>query len=326
MMQGLALGGEFSVCISYLVEHSEKGQRGIIGSASFISMCIGMLIGSLTVYLMRKCLDPVALESYLWRLPFISGLLVGLFGVFIRMKLTESPVYLKAKEQDEILTKSNGALSGQLEMIFVVLSQYRPQALISMAIYLTVTVPFYILTVYVEQFVRKSNSDIGGISSSLSSVEATCVTAIGLVVLIVVMPFSSYISDKIGRRPVLMTGAALTSVLIYPVFLAFQSKELSRCLLAQAVYAAALGIYMGPVPTVLVEIFPTSVRLTGVALSYNTCAAIFGGTAPVVAMYLVNSLGDGGSAMPVAAYISFISLLSLSVICKYFEESYVKDL
>jgi MHS family proline/betaine transporter-like MFS transporter len=305
LLQGLALGGEFSICISYLVEHAPPKQRGLIGSTSFVSMCIGLLLGSSTAYLMRYFINPQTLEDWVWRIPFVAGLFIGLVGLYIRMNLSESPLYLKAKE------------AGQLKTVPIkeVFACHLPDLLISIAIYTTVTAPFHTITVYIESFLHKT--------LNYTLLQATQISTLGLIVLIITMPIAAMLSDRIGRKPVLISSAGFLAIIIYPIFTAFGQQNFIVALWAQALFAFALGSYMGCIPTILVEIFPTKIRLTAVAFSYNLSAAIFGGTAPITAISL-QKITNNDYAMGI--YLACLATMSLVVIICFFQESYHKDL
>jgi MHS family proline/betaine transporter-like MFS transporter len=145
LIQGFSLGGEFSGCIAYIVEHSPPEKRGLAGSAAFVSMCLGMLLGTLTAGFMSWVMTPEALFNWGWRIPFVAGLFIGLVGLYIRMNLSESPLYKAARANKEL---SNAPLSELVKYNW-------PQLLMAVAIYITVTAPFYTSTVYIETFMNK---------------------------------------------------------------------------------------------------------------------------------------------------------------------------
>lgn len=306
LLQGLSLGGEFSVCISYLVEHAPKSKyRGLIGSIPFVSMCLGILLGSFISYFMKLYIPATILRAWAWRIPFVAGFLIGLVGLYIRKRLTESPLYIKAK--------SSGLISAIPTK--KTLKENWPALLLSSLMYITVTAPFYTLTVYTETFLHKV--------LHYSTWQTTVIHITGIITMTVVMPISALITDKIGRKPVLTFSGIMIALCIYPIFLLFGMKDFWAALGAEIIFGVLLGSYMGPIPTVLVEIFPTSFRLTGIALSYNLAAAIFGGTAPMVAMMLIRTTGNVYS---MGIYLTCLVTFSISIVVKYFQESYQKDL
>ncbi len=307
LVQGFSLGGEFSGCIAYIVEHSPAANRGVAGSAAFVSMCLGMLLGTLTAVAMSYTIDPETLVNWAWRIPFIAGLFIGLVGLYIRMNLSESPLYKAAKATNSLSTAP----------VSETVKHYWPQLLMAIAIYITVTAPFYTSTVYIESFMNKLG---------YTKMESSVVSSIILITMMIVLPISARISDKIGRRPVMLAGAIAIIVLAYPMIAVLGDMDFISAIVSQIVFAAAVAFYMGPVPTVLVEIFPTKVRFTGVALSYNISAAIFGGTAPMVAMLLTRWTGD---KFAIGYYLVALAIFTFTVLRKFrggFKETYDKSL
>jgi MHS family proline/betaine transporter-like MFS transporter len=131
------------------------------------------------------------------------------------------------------------------------------------------------------------------------------------------------LSDKYGRKPVMMTAAAMVFCIIYPLFTVLvPGASLLQVGLAQAMLCFILGFYLGPVAAVLVELFPTSVRYTGMAIAYNLAAAIFGGTAPFVCEWLIRATG---SIPSVAFYVMFCNVVSL-IALYYYKDRYKEAL
>lgn len=303
LTQGFSLGGEFSGCITYIVEHATNKNRGLLGSMAFISMCAGMLLGVMTASFMSAIMTTEDLFNWGWRIPFIAGLFVGLIGIYIRTNLSESPLY-KSVNAKKILVS---------QPLYELLKNHLKSLFLAISIYITVTAPFYTATVFVENFMQKL-----GYSSHIAFASGTII----LVTLIIVMPISAIISDKIGRKKILVLGTLLILLSSYPVFWALGQMNDFLALFACFTFSLILGVYMGPVPTVLVELFPTSIRFTGVALSYNISAAAFGGTAPMFATLLINFTKDPFS---MGYYLSSLALFSF-ISLYWFKETYKTSL
>ncbi|MES2215611.1 MAG: MFS transporter [Pseudomonadota bacterium] len=298
LLQGFSLGGEFSSCITYIVEHAPVEKRGLAGSTPFISMCIGMLFGSMTAWILSCFMSTEDIASWGWRIPFIGGFFIGLIGLYIRSKLAESPLYQEAKANKVITTNP----------FHETVTKHWKQLLIGMGVYLTVTAPFYTMTVFIESFMQK----LGYAASAASQV-----STIILITLMTALPLSAMLSDRIGRKPVMVAGALGIAVFVYPCLYMLGEMNVTLAAISMALLAAILGAYMGPIPTVLVELFPTRTRLTGVALSYNISAALFGGTAPMVGMIFVQYTGD---KFAIAYYLTAIAIVTLFTL-RFFEES-----
>ena len=303
LLQGFSLGGEFSGCITYIVEHSPADKRGLAGSAAFVSMCLGMLLGLIVAQGFTYFLSEESLLSWGWRIPFIAGLFIGFVGLYIRSHLAESPLYQAAKAQ--------GMLSRT--PLRETLCKYLREVLIAMAVYINVTAPFYTTTVFIKNYM-----DTLGYEKNQSII--TC--ALILVSMSIMFPLSAYLSDKIGRKPVIVWASVVLVISIYPIFLALHSMNYVVAVLSQIIFAGIVGVYMGPVPTLLVELFPTRVRFTGVAISYNLSAAIFGGTAPMVGAFLHKYTGQ---QISLAYYLTGLALFCLCTLY-FYKETYRNNL
>jgi len=303
LIQGFSLGGEFSGCIAYIVEHAPPEKRGLAGSAAFISMCVGMLLGTLTAALMSMIMLPETLGDWGWRVPFIAGLFIGLVGLYIRVNLAESPLYEEAREKQE-LTKS--PLSETVKY-------YWRELFVAVGLYIAVTAPFYTSTVYMDSFLQNLGYTRG---------QSTFVAIAILITMIIVFPISARLSDRIGRKPVLWWGCIAMVILSYPMIAVLDDIDPITATCSQIALAAAIAFYMGPIPTVLIEIFPTKVRFTGVAVSYNLSVAIFGGTAPMMALLFERWTGN---QFAVGYYLMILCLFSLYILRSY-KETYHKSL
>lgn len=296
ILQGLSLGGAFSGSITFLVEHSPPDKRGLVGSASIVSLVIGFLLGSIVVFLMKIPLSEMQFESWGWRIPFLLGVPIGFIGLYIRNHCEESPIYEEAKQ--------NNALS-QTPVRDVLAHEWK-HVLQAIGIYISVTMPFYLVTAY---FITFTENTLGR-----SKEEALMLNAMVMIILLVLAPLLARLSDHIGRRKLLIFSATMLLLLSYPTFTLLLTPGFSSIVLGHVLFAMLVGIYIAPVPALLVEIFPTRVRYTGMALSYNISAAVFGGTAPMVAQWLINETGDAHS---IAYYVMVCAVISLIALFFY---------
>lgn len=300
LIQGFALGGEFSGCISYMIEHAPAEKRGLAGSAAFVSMAGGMFIGTVTGVSMSFIMSEEALYSWGWRVPFVIGFFIGMVGLYIRYRLPETPEYTKAKK--------NGELSES--PVLETLKYYWPPLLIAIFLYINVMVPYYVSTIYVEAFMQNLGYTRG---------ESGFVSLIILMTMVMVFPISGRLSDKYGRKYVLTIGSVAIIVLAYPMMTALGGMDIIAATCSQVIFAAAIAFYMGPMPATAVEMFPTKVRFTGLGLSHNTCAAIFGGTAPMMAMILERVTKD---QFAIGYYVTILAIVNLFVLRKFYKETH----
>ncbi len=155
-----------------------------------------------------------------------------------------------------------------------------------------------------------------------SYTDSLTVNLISITLAMLLMPFSAWLSDKYGRKPIMLYTTYAMIILIYPIFWLLLNGEYEQALISQLIFAVLVGMYMGPIPAALVEMFPTRVRFTGVALSYNISAGIFGGSAPLIGTWLIQVTGKQDS---MALYIMVFAVITL-VSLKFYKETYRKQL
>ncbi len=304
LLQGLALGGGFSGCMTFIVEHSPDNQRGLVGSSSMFSLGAGVFLGIVVSLGFSTYLPEDEFISWGWRLPFIISLAIGMVAFYIKNNINESPVYLKAKE--------HGSISkAPISQLF---KEHLKDLLIAVAIYMTVTVPFYTFTAFFSTYLQHH--------ASMKLHDTLFINGIAMLFFMASIPFSAYLSDKYGRKPVLVITAILIGLVTYPVFCLMLEGGYLYPLIGQIIFGIALGLYMGPVPATLVELFPTNIRFTGLALSYNISAALFGGTAPIVYLELIKITNS--TLSPVFYIITFVMITLVALV--YYKDSYKKIL
>jgi MHS family proline/betaine transporter-like MFS transporter len=256
ILQGLSLGGAYSGSISYVVEHAPPDQRSAIGSVIKLSLVLGFLFGSIVSTVVASLLSEADFYSWGWRLPFFLGVGIGFVGFYIRNHGEESPVYEKAKK-DGTLSKS------PVKDTFV---KYPGKMLQAFMAYIFVTIPFYIIAIYMIAYTK---NHLG-----LPEEDALLINSIAMATMLITIYPAARLADTIGRKRVLLMAIVAMLLLTYPVFMMMQSGVFMQVLLAQSILAMILGWYLGPIPATLVEMFPTSIRYTGMSLAYNLCAIL----------------------------------------------------
>lgn len=294
LLQGLALGGGFSGCMTFIVEHAPEKQRGLIGSTTMFSLGGGVLLGIMVSLWVSQLLPEEDFISWGWRLPFIISLAIGMVAFYIKNYIDESPVYLEAKKHGKISkTPIRGVIVGHWK-----------ELLIAIALYLSVTVPFYSFTAFFSTFLQQH--------AGVTMFDALVINGVAIFVFMLVMPITAHLSDKHGRKAVLLVTCIAIAIAAYPTFLLLLEGGFVYPLIGQIIFGIVLGAYMGPIPATLVELFPTNIRFTGLALSYNISAALFGGTAPFVYLKLIAYTGSVLS--PVFYIIFFVVLTTIAIL------------
>ena len=292
-LQGLSVGGEFTGSVTYLVEHAAPSRRGYIGSWAGFSAQVGALLGSGAGALVASTLSHQALYEWGWRIPFLGGSFIALIGWYLRMHVPESPAFEQARHA--------GALSAA--PIREVLTSQRAAVERVIGLVLVHGAGFYLLYVYLSTYlVTVTNVPLG----SVLTINTTC-----MVLLALLIPLTGSLSDTIGRKPLLATGAAGLALASYPMFVWLTSENWYLILFAQVLLTVLMACYLGPFFAVAVELFPTRLRYTGLSIGYNVSSALFGGTAPLIATFLIQW---SGNTLAPSFYLSLCAIISLAVV------------
>lgn len=293
IVQGLSLGGAFSGSMSYVVEHAAPESRAKTGSVTMMSLVIGFMIGSIVSTTVASSMNQDDFLSWGWRLPFFVGVLIGVVGFWIRNHGDESPVYQEARDAGALAEKP-------VREAFTVFPGKMFQGFV---FYLFVTIPFYTLAIYMIGYSQKH--------LGLNAEASLQVNSLAMFAMFLPMWPAARAADLYGRRIVQMGSIVAMMLAIYPAFSLMQSGQFWQIVAGQALLAFIVGWYMAPIPALLVELFPTRIRYTGMSLSYNFCA-ILGGFTPAFAENMIAKTGDKTSIMYMlvaAGFASFIALL-----------------
>jgi len=290
LVQGVAIGGEFGGSIVYLVEHAKPANKNRVGSLSMLSMLMGLFFGTMISALLAEIMSPEDFDMYGWRIPFILGFFIGLVGLYIRTKLHESPVFIEAQEAGHV---SESPISETFK------NNYK-EVLLGVGLYLAVTIPFYLQTVFMPSFMVKF--------MHFSSADALIIYLIVLGVMMICTPISAMLCDTTNRERLMKIIAVCYLLFAISYVYLLDYKTFTFALISQAVFASIIAFYIAPIPTLVTELFPARTRYTGMSLACNLAAAIFGGTAPMLITALITKTE---SNYPMAIYIMFAAAISL---------------
>lgn len=290
LAQGFSAGGEWGGSTAFMVEWAPPARRGLYGSLQQCSVAAGFLLGSGTAALASTLLSAQALESWGWRIPFLLGGLLGPVGMYMRRSIDETPAFKYATQQ------------GPPSPVVA------PWRLAARALGFTVvwTVAYYIFLTYMPTFLQQQ--------LQLSRAAALWSNTLGLLLMLVAIAATGHLSDRIGRKPLLLAACACFVVLPYPLFaLLLSGVSFAVVVLVQATFALAIALYSGPGPAAIAELFPTQIRSTWMSTGYSLAVALFGGFAPFIATWLIER---SGSPLAPTYYVIAAALVSASVIVR----------
>lgn len=269
LLQGLAVGGEFTGSIVYLIEHAPSHQRGFYGSLAMSSAFLGLLLGSGVAALTGFISNDPEFHSWVWRIPFLISILLGVIGLYLRLSMPESPYFKKLQIEQRNESKP----------IHYTFKRYYGKMLCAIALVALPSLAFYLSFVYLVTYFQVYR----GISQAL----ALEINTLAMVAILFVIPVLGWLSDRLGRKPIIMSGALGFLILSYFTYHLIWWPHPIYIFMAQFIFAILVSASYAAIPAWLCESFPTEVRYTALSFPYNLANAIFGGTAPLVATTLI---------------------------------------
>ena len=292
MAQGLSVGGELVGSIAFVAENAPERQRGYYCSWTFASEYGGMMVGSLFAAGLSLGLSSEAMDAWGWRLPFLSGLFIAFVAIWMRRELSETPVFLDMEARKRV---GSNPVADALQLF--------PERIIHMFfLVILVGAGFYTLFIWwptlLGNYLRPGSSGVSWLNT------------VSLLLLMVLIPLTGRLSDRLGRKKLLVWSCAGMTVFTWPLFLLAVNGGLVGMFASQMCFTLLMSFYLGPIPATLVEMFPPRVRYSAMGIGYNVSLCVFGGMAPLVATWLVRSYGTVSAPALFLAALSGLNLLA----------------
>jgi MHS family proline/betaine transporter-like MFS transporter len=280
MVQGFSTGGEYGGATTFVAEYSPDRRRGFLSSWLDFGTFTGYALGSALVTLLNVMLTDAEMLSWGWRIPFLIAGPLGVIGLYMRLKLEESPAFQQQLDEHE---KSLAQESAGGELRTIVRAHWRP-LLICMGLVLLYNVTNYMVTGFLPTYQTET--------LNRSSGSADVLVLIGMVWIVLLITFLGRFSDRVGRRPVYGVAAAAMIVLAVPSFLLIKADGTWAPILGVLILSTLLACFAAPSAATLPALFPTAVRYAAMGIGFNFAVAAFGGTTPLVTEALINVTGD----------------------------------
>jgi metabolite-proton symporter len=284
LIQGFSTGGEYGGAATFMAEYAPDRRRGFCGSFLEFGTIAGFSLGA---FLMLGCsllLGNDSMHAWGWRLPFVVAAPLGLIGLYLRAKMEDTPVFREAAELAEREHES-GVKLGEL------FSRYWKPLVLLGGLVVALNVVNYVLLAYMPTFMKKEL----GMSENMSLL----VPLIGMLVMMVMLPFAGALSDRIGRKKVWWMSLVGLFVAAVPMF-TLMTHGLTGALVGFAVLGILYVPQLASISAMFPAMFPTQARYAGMAIAYNVSTSLFGGTAPMVSDWLI---GHTGSMLVPAYYM-----------------------
>jgi MHS family proline/betaine transporter-like MFS transporter len=301
LIQGLAAGGEWGSAAAFIVESAPPSRRGFYGGLGQASIASASLLSSVVVGIVTYVFTPQQMDDWAWRLPFLLGSLLLPIGIYMRRNLEETPAFTEA--QAEPAATAQATQESALSMMGK-----------SFGMTIINTVAYYVMLSYMPTFLNKY--------AGLSATESLVSNSLALVVLVITTPFFGTLSDRIGRKPLLLACCIGFALLSYPLFrVMLGGASIYTIVIIQILFNLLIAAFSGAGPATICELFPTRSRTMLLSFSYGLAVAIFGGFAPFIATWLIDATG---SPISPVFYLIASAIVSGVVIAAFPETAHQK--
>jgi MHS family alpha-ketoglutarate permease-like MFS transporter len=290
LLQGFSTGAEFQSSTVYLVEHAPPERRAFVGSSQLASIGFAILLATGTAALTTMLIPQ--LGTWAWRIPFLFGALMSLYGLWIRLRLPETPYFIAIEQRQDKARRP----------IFEAFREFPASTFYVFCVQIG-TVMFYLWTVFLPTYANL----VGKLPLSQGLLGGT----ISLAIFTCAVPAMAALSDRIGRKPLLICSAVGFVILARPMFAWLSNGDFSTFLLVDIAGCLLLAMVDGVMPALFCELFPTRVRTSGIGIPYQICSAIFSGTAPLIAAWFIHI----GQPLAVSWYVMAIGLVTGTAFC-----------
>ncbi|HEY4613985.1 MAG TPA: MFS transporter [Citricoccus sp.] len=276
MVQGFSTGGEYGGAATFMAEYAPDRKRGFYGSFLEVGTLGGFAFGSLVVLLAGMAIGEANMAEWGWRIPFLIAGPMGLIGLYLRAKLSDSPVFLELEETGQTESSAGTALKD------LVTHYWRPM-LVMAGLVVALNVVHYTLLSYMPTYLEGQ--------TGMSSQTVLTIMFVAQFAMMLVVPFGGAISDRVGRKPMWYASLIGLFVLAVPMYM-LMANGFWWALLGFTVLGLLFIPQLATVSATFPAMFPTQVRFAGFAITYNVATAAFGGTAPLANEALIDSTGS----------------------------------
>jgi MHS family proline/betaine transporter-like MFS transporter len=295
LLQGFSTGGEWGGATAFMAEWSVDGRRGFYTSFQQMSVAGGSLLGVGFAALLTSTIGADAINDWGWRIPFLVGGLFGPIGLWLRREVDETPPYR------ETVAEGDSAEASTFN-----------HALKAFGFTILWTVSFYVFLTYMPTYTRTQ--------LHLTAAQSLWASTASLLTLVVLVPLMGALSDRIGRKKLLLASCTLCFIIPIPAFYVLtRGYGFTSVVLIQILFAFAISLFSGPGPAAIAEIFPTRGRSLWMSSSYALAVAIFGGFAPFISQWLIEATG---SKMAPTAYVMAAAAISFATIARLRETAH----
>ncbi|MFE3648169.1 glycine betaine/L-proline transporter ProP [Streptomyces sp. NPDC057579] len=283
LVQGFSTGGEYGGASTFIAEYAPDKKRGFLGSWLEFGTLAGYVGGAGLVTLITALLSTDALHSWGWRIPFLIAGPMGIIGLYLRMRLEETPAFARLEKEAQAKEKARREAEKRIGLRQMIFGQWRAM-LLCVGLVLVFNVTDYMLLSYLPSYFTSE--------LKYDETHGLMVILAVMVAMMCVQPFVGKLSDRFGRRPVIATGCVGFLVLSVPALLLIRQGSLAAIAVGTGVLGLLLVCFTAAMPSALPALFPTKVRYGSLSIGFNISVSLFGGTTPLVVTALIGATGN----------------------------------
>lgn len=296
-VQGIAVGGQYGGAMLLVTENAPPGKRGFYGSFAHIGPSLAVILSNVVFLVVVAVMDTDALEKWGWRVPFLLSAFVIAAGLYIQLKIEDTAEFRAMQEKR--LVESDGVPVRKPSPIITAFKTHPKELLQAGGMILVIQVYYYILIVFTISYA--TSHDIERTTALMTVLASSVVTVVSI-------SYFAAMSDRVGRKRVLLVAGVATTLTAFPFVLLLQTGNVALLLVAVLIPGLTLGALYGPMAAFYYEIFSAEVRYSGASIGYQLGAVVGGGFAPLIATALLESTG---TILSVGLYVTVAGVLSV---------------
>ena len=311
-LQGLAVGGQWGGAVLLATEYAPEDQRGFYGSFAQAGVPVGLLLGNTIFLLISALFGEQAFAAWAWRIPFLFSIVLIAVALYIQLRLEDTPVFRQLEERQH-----EGEEAESRSPVLEVLRDHPKQVLLAGGAFFVVNGGFYVLITGMLDYGTRTL----GVSEN-AMLAAVLISAVVEGIAIVAM---SALSDRVGRRPVFMSGAVLLGLWSFPLFWLVNTGSVPLIIVSLCVAQFFLGMMYGPQAALFSEMFSARVRYSGASIGYQGASVFAGGLAPIIMVWLLETTGTSLSVSFYMFLMAAITFFSVYLVTETYEDEMTRD-
>ena len=314
--QGLAVGGQWGGAVLLATEYAPPSKRGFYGSFAQVGVPIGLVLGNAFFLVLAAVQTPEAFAAWGWRIPFIASIVLIGLAMYIQLRLEDTPAFRRLQERQQ-QAQEEGGEAQQRSPVLQVIREHPKQILLAAGAFFVVNGAFYVM---ITGMLDYGTRDLG-----LSRSAMLTAVLISSFAQIFMLPAWSALSDRVGRRPVYLSGAVLLGLWSFPLFWLVDTRNIVLITVALLLGQLFLSMMYGPQAALFSEMFSRQVRYSGASIGYQLAAVFAGGLAPIIMVWLLDTTGTSISVSIYMFAMAVLTFFSVYLVTETYEGEMAED-